>query len=151
MRGWLFNSTTEMLSHDIRFDFYKQVLNKDIPFFDKNRSGDLSKIQTLLPLIIFSQPHQHRCYQHSNGIDPKYIDDSPHSGHYYCRYCYHVLLKLVTNTDGSCRSNHIVFVQLLLYDETKRTFQKHLSLKGRDDRYRRGKLLKRAYRKSIFK
>jgi len=42
-RGWLFNSTTELLAHDIRYDFYKEVLNKDIPFFDKNRSGDLSK------------------------------------------------------------------------------------------------------------
>lgn len=31
------------MSQDLRNDFYKKVINKDIQFFDATRSGELSK------------------------------------------------------------------------------------------------------------
>ena len=127
LRGWLFNSTTELLAHDIRLDFYKQVLNKDIPFFDKNRSGDLSKHQTRS--LYFSQPHHYRCYKHSKWFDPKYIDGYPHGGHNCSRYHHYVLYQLVTHAIGYCWCAYIVIFQFLLYDETARHLKNHFSNK----------------------
>jgi len=39
----MFNLLSEQVALDLRYDFYKSIINKDIPFFDNSRSGDLSK------------------------------------------------------------------------------------------------------------
>jgi ABC-type bacteriocin/lantibiotic exporter with double-glycine peptidase domain len=43
IRGWGFGSLSERVATEIRYDFYKSIITKDIPFFDRNKSGDLSK------------------------------------------------------------------------------------------------------------
>ena len=41
MRAAIFNILSERIARNLRKDFYDNLINKDIPFFDEKRTGDL--------------------------------------------------------------------------------------------------------------
>ena len=43
MRAAIFNILSERIARNLRKDFYESIINKDIAFFDANRTGDLGK------------------------------------------------------------------------------------------------------------
>ena len=45
---------SERISRNLRFDFYENVINKDIAFFDERRTGDLRKFMKSFHIISFT-------------------------------------------------------------------------------------------------
>ena len=43
MRSAIFNILSERIARNLRFDFMKSILEKDIEFFDTARTGDIGK------------------------------------------------------------------------------------------------------------
>ena len=41
MRAAIYNILSERIARNLRKDFYDNLINKDIPFFDEKRTGDL--------------------------------------------------------------------------------------------------------------
>ena len=41
MRSAIYNILSERISRNLRKDFYSSIINKDVPFFDEKRTGDL--------------------------------------------------------------------------------------------------------------
>ena len=50
MRATTFGIMSEQISKNLRHDFYDNVINKDIAFFDDRRTGDLRKQFYLIEL-----------------------------------------------------------------------------------------------------
>jgi ABC-type bacteriocin/lantibiotic exporter with double-glycine peptidase domain len=46
-RASTFNNMSERIAQALRKDFYESVLNKDVEFFELNRTGDLCKFSSL--------------------------------------------------------------------------------------------------------
>jgi ATP-binding cassette subfamily B protein len=40
-RAYIFNLLSEMISRDLRRDFFESIINKDVAFYDERRTGDL--------------------------------------------------------------------------------------------------------------
>lgn len=43
LRAYAFSIMSERISRNLRYDFYENVINKDVAFFDERRTGDLRK------------------------------------------------------------------------------------------------------------
>jgi ABC-type bacteriocin/lantibiotic exporter with double-glycine peptidase domain len=41
LRVWTFNNLGQQISHRLRYDLFLHLINKDIPFFEINKTGDL--------------------------------------------------------------------------------------------------------------
>ena len=41
IRGVLFNTMSEQIAHDLKYDLFFYIVNKDVAFFDENKTGDL--------------------------------------------------------------------------------------------------------------
>jgi len=48
LRAYNFNCMSERIARQLRYDFYDNVLNKDVTFFEENRTGDLRKFKPIL-------------------------------------------------------------------------------------------------------
>jgi len=42
-RAGIFNIMSEKIARELRHDYFKSVITKDISFFDERRTGDLCK------------------------------------------------------------------------------------------------------------
>jgi ABC-type multidrug transport system fused ATPase/permease subunit len=52
VRGTTFNTMSEKLAQQLRYDFFYQMMNKDIPFFDEHRTGEiLSRMSSDISVI----------------------------------------------------------------------------------------------------
>ena len=47
-RAAIFNIMGERISRNLRRDYFQNILNKDIEFFDKHRTGPLGKLNSSL-------------------------------------------------------------------------------------------------------
>lgn len=45
---FLFQVATEKIGKDLRHDVFKEIINKDVAFFDSRKTGDLSKLLSSL-------------------------------------------------------------------------------------------------------
>ena len=55
-RAAIFNIMGERISRNLRRDYFQSILNKDIEFFDKHRTGPLSKLSSLFTPKATNQP-----------------------------------------------------------------------------------------------
>ena len=52
VRGTTFNKMSAKLAQQLRYDFFYQMMNKDVPFFDEHRTGEiLSRLSADISVI----------------------------------------------------------------------------------------------------